>query len=188
MAIGLNATSGTTGQPKGVVVHHRGAYLAALGLILANDMALHTTYLWTLPMFHCNGWTFTWAVTLQAGTHVCLRETQAAPVAAIAEHEVTHLCGAPVIMNLIMQRGRRRAHGVRTPRAGDDRRRRAARGRAAEDGGAGHPHDPPVRADRMLWPGDRVRVAGGMGRTLGRPAGANAGTSGCAARRSRRST
>ena len=74
-AIGLNYTSGTTGQPKGVVVHHRGAYLAAIGQALANDMGLHPIYLWTLPMFHCNGWTFTWAVTLQAGTHVCLPAT-----------------------------------------------------------------------------------------------------------------
>jgi fatty-acyl-CoA synthase len=101
-AIGLNYTSGTTGQPKGVVVHHRGAYLAAIGQTLANDMGLHPIYLWTLPMFHCNGWTFTWAVTLQAGTHVCLRRIEAAAVfAAIAEHEVTHLCGAPIVMNMI---------------------------------------------------------------------------------------
>ena len=101
-AIGLNYTSGTTGQPKGVVVHHRGAYLAALGQTLANDMRLHPTCLWTLPMFHCNGWTFTWAVTLQAGTHVCLRRTDAAPIfTAIAEHKVSHLCGAPIVMNLI---------------------------------------------------------------------------------------
>jgi fatty-acyl-CoA synthase len=101
-AIGLNYTSGTTGQPKGVVVHHRGAYLAAIGQALANEMALHPVFLWTLPMFHCNGWTFTWAVTLQAGTHVCLRRVEAGPVfAAIAEHEVTHLCGAPIVMNMI---------------------------------------------------------------------------------------
>jgi fatty-acyl-CoA synthase len=101
-AIGLNYTSGTTGQPKGVVVHHRGAYLAAIGQALANDMGLHPTYLWTLPMFHCNGWTFTWAVTLQAGTHVCLRRVEAGPIfAAIAEHGVTHLCGAPIVLNLI---------------------------------------------------------------------------------------
>jgi fatty-acyl-CoA synthase len=101
-AIGLNYTSGTTGQPKGVVVHHRGAYLAAMGQALANDMGLHPVYLWTLPMFHCNGWTFTWAVTLQAGAHVCLRRVEAGPVfAAIAEHKVTHLCGAPIVMNMI---------------------------------------------------------------------------------------
>jgi fatty-acyl-CoA synthase len=101
-AIGLNYTSGTTGQPKGVVVHHRGAYLAAIGQTLANDMGLHPVYLWALPMFHCNGWTFTWAVTLQAGTHVCLRRVEAAAIfAAIAEHQVTHLCGAPIVMNML---------------------------------------------------------------------------------------
>ena len=83
------------------MVHHRGAYLAAMGQALANDMGLHPIYLWTLPMFHCNGWTFTWA-TLQAGTHVCLRRVEAGPVfAAIAEHKVTHLCGAPIVMNMI---------------------------------------------------------------------------------------
>jgi fatty-acyl-CoA synthase len=101
-AIGLNYTSGTTGQPKGVVVHHRGAYLAAIGQTLANGIGLHPTYLWTLPMFHCNGWGFTWAVTLQAGTHLCLRRVEAAPIfAAIAKHKVTHLCGAPIVMNMI---------------------------------------------------------------------------------------
>ncbi len=101
-AIGLNYTSGTTGQPKGVVVNHRGAYLAAMGQALANDMGLHPVYLWTLPMFHCNGWTFTWSVALQAGTHVCLRRADAAAIyEAIAEHGVTHLCGAPIVMNMI---------------------------------------------------------------------------------------
>jgi fatty-acyl-CoA synthase len=101
-AIGLNYTSGTTGQPKGVVVHHRGAYLAAIGQALANDIGLHPVYLWTLPMFHCNGWTFTWGVTLQAGTHVCLRRIEAGAIyRAIAEHRVSHLCGAPIVMNLI---------------------------------------------------------------------------------------
>ena len=101
-AIGLNYTSGTTGQPKGVVVHHRGAFLAAIGQTLANEVGLHPVYLWTLPMFHCNGWTFTWSVTLQAGTHVCLRRVDAGAIyAAIAAHRVTHLCGAPIVMNLI---------------------------------------------------------------------------------------
>ncbi len=101
-AIGLNYTSGTTGQPKGVVVHHRGAYLAAIGQALANEIGLHPVYLWTLPMFHCNGWTFTWGVTLQAGTHVCLRRIEAGAIyQAIALHRVSHLCGAPIVMNLI---------------------------------------------------------------------------------------
>ena len=102
-AIGLNYTSGTTGQPKGVVVHHRGAYLAAVGQSLANDIGLHPVLLWTLPMFRCNGWAFTWSATLQAGTHVCLRRVDAGAIyAAIAAHRVTHLCGAPIVMNLIV--------------------------------------------------------------------------------------
>ena len=101
-AIGLNYTSGTTGDPKGVVVHHRGAHLNAVGQALACGMGLHPVYLWTLPMFHCNGWTFTWGVTLQAGTHVCLRRVEAGPIyEAIADHGVTHMCGAPIVMNMI---------------------------------------------------------------------------------------
>jgi fatty-acyl-CoA synthase len=101
-AIGLNYTSGTTGHPKGVVIHHRGAYLNAIGQALACNIALHPVYLWTLPMFHCNGWTFTWGVTLQAGTHVCLRKVEAGPIfQALAEHGVTHMCGAPIVMNMI---------------------------------------------------------------------------------------
>ncbi|HET6520310.1 MAG TPA: acyl-CoA synthetase [Geminicoccaceae bacterium] len=102
-AISLNYTSGTTANPKGVVLHHRGAYLNAMGEALAVGMPLHPTYLWTLPMFHCNGWCFTWAVTLQAGTHVCLRRVEAAPIfAAIAGHRVTHLCAAPIVVNMIV--------------------------------------------------------------------------------------
>ncbi|MEM8950111.1 MAG: acyl-CoA synthetase [Pseudomonadota bacterium] len=101
-AIGLNYTSGTTGHPKGVVVHHRGAHLNAVGQALACEMPMHPVYLWTLPMFHCNGWTFTWGVTLQAGTHICLRRVEAGPIyEAIADHGVTHMCGAPIVMNMI---------------------------------------------------------------------------------------
>ena len=102
-AIALGYTSGTTGRPKGVVTHHRGAYLNAIGDILVWNMGLHPTYLWTLPMFHCNGWCFPWAVTLQAGTQVCLRRVEPATIyAALAEHKVTHLCGAPVIMGMLI--------------------------------------------------------------------------------------
>ena len=102
-AIGLNYTSGTTGRPKGVVVHHRGAYLNAIGDILVWNMKMHPVYLWTLPMFHCNGWCFPWTVCLQAGTHVCLRKVDSAGIyRAFAEHGVTHLCGAPVIMGMII--------------------------------------------------------------------------------------
>jgi fatty-acyl-CoA synthase len=101
-AIALNYTSGTTGNPKGVVYHHRGAYLNALGNILVWGMRQHPVYLWTLPMFHCNGWCFPWTVTALAGTHVCLRRTEAGAIYdAIAREGVTHLCGAPVVMNML---------------------------------------------------------------------------------------
>jgi fatty-acyl-CoA synthase len=102
-AISLNYTSGTTGNPKGVVYHHRGAYLNAIGNALVWSMPQHPVYLWTLPMFHCNGWCFPWTVTALAGTHVCLRRVEAGAVyAAFAEQGVTHLCGAPVVMNMIL--------------------------------------------------------------------------------------
>src|SRR6266568_2217736 len=102
-AIALNYTSGTTGNPKGVVYHHRGAYLNALGNILVWGMRQHPIYLWTLPMFHCNGWCFPWTITAMAGTHVCLRRVEAAAIyEAIAREGVTHLCGAPVVMNMLL--------------------------------------------------------------------------------------
>ena len=102
-AISLNYTSGTTGRPKGVVYHHRGAYLNAVGNALVWGMDHHPVYLWTLPMFHCNGWCFPWTITLMAGTHVCLRRVEGrAIMAALAENGVTHLCGAPVVMGMIL--------------------------------------------------------------------------------------
>jgi len=102
-AISLNYTSGTTGNPKGVVYHHRGAYLNALGNALVWSMPQHPIYLWTLPMFHCNGWCFAWTVTALAGTHVCLRRVEPTAIfAAIAEEGVTHLCGAPIVMNMLL--------------------------------------------------------------------------------------
>ena len=102
-AIALNYTSGTTGNPKGVVYHHRGAYLNALGNILTWSMPAHPVYLWTLPMFHCSGWCFPWTVTALAGTHVCLRRVEAATIyKALAEEGVTHLCGAPIVMQMIL--------------------------------------------------------------------------------------
>ena len=101
-AISLNYTSGTTGDPKGVVYHHRGAYLNALGNQIAQAIPPHPVYLWTLPMFHCNGWCFPWTVTALAGTHVCLRRVEAEPVyRAIAEDGVTHFCGAPIVLNML---------------------------------------------------------------------------------------
>ncbi len=101
-AISLNYTSGTTGNPKGVVYHHRGAYLNSLGDGVTWAMPHGPVYLWTLPMFHCNGWCFTWAVSAYAGTHVCLRKVEAGAIfQMIAEHGVTHFCGAPIVLNLL---------------------------------------------------------------------------------------
>jgi fatty-acyl-CoA synthase len=102
-AITLNYTSGTTGDPKGVVYHHRGAYLLALSNIITCGMGRHPVYLWTLPMFHCNGWCFPWSLSVVAGTHVCLRAVRAgAMYDAIATHRVTHLCGAPIVMATLL--------------------------------------------------------------------------------------
>jgi len=102
-AISLNYTSGTTGNPKGVVYHHRGAYLNASSNIIGWNLGHHPTYLWTLPMFHCNGWCFPWSLAAVGGTSVCLRNVSAAAIFdAIADHSVTHFCGAPVVLNLII--------------------------------------------------------------------------------------
>ena len=102
-AISLNYTSGTTGRPKGVVYHHRGAYLNALSNVLMSGFDRESVYLWTLPMFHCNGWTHTWAVTAAAGTHVCLSRPEPAEVfRLIAEEKVTHMAGAPVVLGMLI--------------------------------------------------------------------------------------
>jgi fatty-acyl-CoA synthase len=102
-AIALNYTSGTTGNPKGVVYHHRGAYLLALGNILAGGIGKHPAYLWTLPMFHCNGWCFPWTLPVVGGTNVCLRYVRADAIwNALARDKVTHLCGAPIVMSAIL--------------------------------------------------------------------------------------
>ena len=101
-AIALGYTSGTTGDPKGVVTHHRGAYLNAVSNVLGWDMSAHPVYLWTLPLFHCNGWCFPWTIAALNGTNVCLRAVRADDIFnAIKQHKVTHLCGAPIVMNLM---------------------------------------------------------------------------------------
>jgi fatty-acyl-CoA synthase len=126
-AIALSYTSGTTGDPKGVVTHHRGAYLNACGNALAFGLTPRSVYLWTLPMFHCNGWTYTWAVTLQGGTHVCLRRVEPAAIfASIAAHGVTHMCAAPVVLTMLIH-------------AADSVKRRPARPVAIATGGAAPP-------------------------------------------------
>ncbi|MEO5764907.1 MAG: acyl-CoA synthetase [Casimicrobiaceae bacterium] len=102
-AISLNYTSGTTGNPKGVVYHHRGAYLNALSNVVDWGMPRHAVYLWTLPMFHCNGWCFPWTMAANAGTNVCLRRVEAQPIFdAIRAHRVTHYCGAPIVHAMLI--------------------------------------------------------------------------------------
>jgi len=102
-AISLNYTSGTTGNPKGVVYHHRGAYLNAMSNIVGWNMGHHPRYLWTLPMFHCNGWCFPWTLAAIAGTSLCLRRVNAANIyKAIADEKATHFCGAPIVLNFVI--------------------------------------------------------------------------------------
>jgi fatty-acyl-CoA synthase len=113
-AIALNYTSGTTGNPKGVVYHHRGAYLNAVSNILVWAMPHHPKYLWTLPMFHCNGWCFPWTVAALAGTHVCLRKVEAKAIFdAIREHGVTHYCGAPIVHSLLVNAAPELKQGIK---------------------------------------------------------------------------
>ena len=102
-AISLNYTSGTTGNPKGVVYHHRGALLNALGNQMTWNMGQHPVYLWTLPMFHCNGWCYPWTVTAMAGVHVFLRRVDPQKILnLIHDEQVTHMCGAPIVLNALV--------------------------------------------------------------------------------------
>ena len=112
-AISLNYTSGTTGNPKGVVYHHRGAYLNGVGNILTWGMPQHAVYLWTLPMFHCNGWCFPWTMAANAGTNVCLRRVDAAAIfGLIREHRVTHYCGAPIVHTTLVNADPKLREGI----------------------------------------------------------------------------
>lgn len=118
-AIALNYTSGTTGNPKGVVTHHRGAYLNAVSNVVTWEMPHHSVYLWTLPMFHCNGWCFPWTMALQAGVSVCLRRIDPALIfSLIREHRVTHLCGAPIVYGLLINAPPAQRAGIAHPIAG----------------------------------------------------------------------
>jgi fatty-acyl-CoA synthase len=115
-AITLNYTSGTTGRPKGVVYHQRGAQLLAIGNVLSAGMGKHPVYLWTLPMFHCNGWCFPWTVTAQAGTHVCLRAVRGADMwRLMAQEGVTHMCGAPIVMSALLATPEAEKHALPHP-------------------------------------------------------------------------
>ena len=112
-SISLNYTSGTTGNPKGVVYHHRGAYLNALSNVVDWGMQRHSVYLWTLPMFHCNGWCFPWTMAANAGTNVCLRKVEAKAILdAIREHRVTHYCGAPIVHSLLINAPDEQKRGI----------------------------------------------------------------------------
>ncbi|MDA0340276.1 MAG: acyl-CoA synthetase [Proteobacteria bacterium] len=122
-SMALNYTSGTTGNPKGVVFHHRGAFINAMGNVIAFGLDALTRYLWTLPMFHCNGWTFTWAVTAVGGTHVCLRAVDPALIFQLIEdHKVSHMCGAPVVLNMLVhapeEAKRRFSHSIQIATGG----------------------------------------------------------------------
>ncbi|WP_066265791.1 acyl-CoA synthetase [Hydrogenophaga palleronii] len=115
-AIALNYTSGTTGNPKGVVTHHRGAYLNAASNAIAWNLGDGAVYLWTLPMFHCNGWCFPWTLALVAGTSVCQRRVEAAQIyALIREHHVTHLCGAPIVYSMLINAPAQLREGIHHP-------------------------------------------------------------------------
>ncbi len=157
-AIGLGYTSGTTADPKGVVTHHRGAYLNATAMALEFGLTPESVYLWTLPMFHCNGWTFTWSVTLAGGTHVCLRRVDPALIfPLIAEHGATHLCGAPVVLNMLI-------HAPETVRRRFDRPVHIMTGGAAP---------PSIVIERMEALGFEVHHLYGLTETYG-PATVNA--------------
>ena len=163
-AISLNYTSGTTGNPKGVVYHHRGAALMAHTNTIHAGMGKHPVYLWTLPMFHCNGWCFPWTLAVQAGTHVCLRWVRAkAMYDAIADHGVTHLCGAPIVMSTLINAADEDKRDVSADRHLQHRRRAAAGSRAFRHGRrrlCGHAS---LRPHRDLRPGRRQRMAWRMG-------------------------
>jgi fatty-acyl-CoA synthase len=151
-SLALNYTSGTTGNPKGVVYHHRGAYLNALGNALAFGLRSDSVYLWTLPMFHCNGWCYPWAVTAAGATHVCLRGIDAGRIFALIEqHRVTHLCGAPIVLNTLV-------HAPEKPRQPFGWRVEVATGGAAP---------PTAVIERMEEMGFRVTHLYGLTETYG---------------------
>ncbi len=139
-------TSGTTGDPKGVVYSHRGAYLSALGNGFSFGLTFDSIYLWTLPMFHCSGWSYPWAVVAAGGTQICLRKVEPAQIfRLIAEHRVTHLCGAPIVLNMLAHAPAEPARAVPAHGNGCDRRRGAALRRVPFDGGAWVPGYPSLR-------------------------------------------
>jgi len=160
-AIALSYTSGTTGNPKGVVTHHRGAYLNAVSNILAANLGQHPVYLWTLPMFHCNGWCFPWTVAAAAGVNVCLRKVEPTKIfELIKTHGVTHMCGAPIVYNTLINAPDAPKKSGRSTSGRRPRGRREHRDQA----------DACLWSDRSLWPGLGLCRAAGLGRFARRSA------------------
>ena len=164
-AIALNYTSGTTGNPKGVVYHHRGAYLNGINNIVGWGMAPHSVYLWTLPMFHCNGWCFPWTMAANAGVNVCIRRIDPKQIFdLIREHKISHFCGAPIVHGMLINADPADQAGIDHPVAALIAGRCAAGGDHRGHGAARLLDHPCLWPDRDLWPGVGLRQAGRMGR------------------------
>ena len=165
--IALNYTSGTTGRPKGVVYHHRGTFLETVGNIMAWPLPPQPVYLWTLPLFHCNGWCFGWSVVAMGGTHVCLRAVDPALVfPMIVEHGVTHMCGAPTVLSMLINapadQQRRFAQVVDIQTGGSPPPAKVIK----EHGGARLPRHAHLRHDRAAGALDAVRTAEARGQRM----------------------
>ena len=171
--ISINYTSGTTGRPKGVMTTHRGAYLHALGVIAEAALTARSRYVWTLPMFHCNGWAYPWAVTATGARHLCLAEIDAGEIWRMLLREGgTHLCAAPTLITMLVGAPGGGAHARARPGL---RRRRAAGAVAARARRrAQPPRHPSLRADRVLRADRGVRLEPGLGRPVRLAAGASA--------------
>ncbi len=165
-AISLNYTSGTTGNPKGVVYHHRGAHLNAINNVLSWELPKHPVYLWTLPMFHCNGWCFPWTLAATAGVSVCLRHVQAAAIyGALHEYKVSHFCAAPIVLNMLNNADPALKQGLDHPIKVMTAGAAPPRHRDRRYGGDGDKRDPRLRPHRNLWPLRVVRTAKKLART-----------------------